>query len=165
MERRSRVPKPDAAHARRVADALNRRIELHTCRQHHTMLRHILNEFPSKAPAPGAAMMMLLSRLRAILLRHLKLEDDYVYPALVQSPDEHLRTSARTFRLEMGGVLRAFEDFEKRWPHAEAIDADLEQFWNEWQPLRRALEARMHAEDSGLYKDAEAYFTEILSEG
>lgn len=146
-----------------MTDALNRRIELDACRQHHTMLRHILGEFPTDGPLPGPIMVVMLGRLKSILVRHLKLEDEYVYPALAQSPDERLQTSAREFRLVMGGVMRAFDDFDARWPHAEAIDANPQQFWTEWQPMRKALEARMDAEDASLYKSAEAYFTEILS--
>lgn len=147
-----------------MAEALNRRIELHTCRQHHTMLRHILAEFPASEPLPGSIMIVLFGRLRSILIRHLKLEDEYVYPALSQAPDERLRKAALGFRKEMGGLMRAFEDFDKRWPNADALDADPQGFMEEWMPLRRALEMRMDAEDAHLYKEAEAYFTAILSQ-
>ena len=84
------------------------------------MLRHILSEFPASDPLPGPIMIVLLGRLRAILIRHLKLEDDYVYPALAQAPEEQLRNTARRFRVEMGGLMRAFEDFDERWPNGSA---------------------------------------------
>lgn len=146
-----------------AADALNRRIELHTCRQHHVMLRHILAEFPANEPLPGPIMIVLLGRLRSILTRHLKLEDEHVYPALTNAADERVRTTAREFRLEMGGLMRAFDDFDRRYPHAESIDRDPKGFMEEWVPLRRALEMRMDAEDGRLYGDAEAYFNDALT--
>jgi hypothetical protein len=146
-----------------VAEALNRGIELHTCRQHHTMLRHIVNEFPTETPLPGTTMLVLMGRLKSILVRHLRLEDETLYPALSNAGDKNVRSTARQFRLEMGGLMRAFEDFDNRYPTAESIDANSDAFMDEWQSVRNALIKRMDAEDHDLYRDAESYFTSILA--
>lgn len=163
MERRSRaqkIPGPLTS----IGEALNRRIDLHTCRQQHTALRHILSEFPDDTPLPGAAMTALLSRLKNILYRHLKLEDDYVYPALAQAHDEALRARALKYRMEMGAVLRAFQDFDERWPHADTIDAHPAEFFEQWTAVRAAIERRMDVEDESLYTIAEDHFNSILND-
>ena len=162
MDRRTRVTKQQRAYTAEVADALNRRIELHTCRQQHTVLRHILTQFPTSLPFSGAEMMLLRERLNAVLLPHLRLEDDQLYPQLAHSDDEHVRTTARTFRMQMGGVLRAFVALDARWNNAATIDADPAAFLEHWTSVRTALETRMNAEDRGLYLHAEEYFGRIL---
>jgi len=145
-----------------VADALNRRIELHTCRQQHIVLRHLLSEFPTCEPFTGVDIMALRGRLNALLVRHLRLEDEQLYPALSHATDEHVRTTARAFRMEMGGVMRAFADLDTRWDTAAEIDADPAGFLEQWTLVRGALETRMNAEDAGLYIQAEQHFTDIL---
>lgn len=162
MDRRSHVTKQKRAYRSEVADALNRRIELHTCRQHHTILRHMLSEFPTCEPFSGAQIMELRQRLNVILDRHLRLEDEQLYPRLSHATDEHVRATALEFRVEMGGVMRAFADLNARWIDAASIDAEPTAFLEQWTSVRAALEARMDAEDQALYPQAEQHFTEIL---
>ncbi len=162
MDRRSRVTKQKRAYTSEVADALNRRIELHTCRQQHLVLRLLLSEFPASEPFTGEHMAVLLERLKRVLVRHLRLEDEHVYLQLSHATDEHVRATAREFRVEMGGVMRAFEDFDARWSTAEAIDADPTAFLEQWTSVRNAIEMRMNAEDQFLYVQAEEHYTAIL---
>ncbi len=122
----------------------------------------MLNAFPTSQPFSSAEMMVLRERLKSVLIRHLRLEDDHVYPQLAHSGDEHVRATALAFRFELGGLMRAFEDFDARWNTAAAIDADPAAFLEQWTSVRAALETRMSAEDQGLYLHAEQHFGQIL---
>ncbi len=162
MNRRSRVIKQPRTYNSEIAEALNRRIELHTARQQHIVLRHMLNEFPTSEPFTGAQIMALRQRIRVFLIRHLRLEDERLYPELSHAADERVRLTARAFRVEMGGMLRAFEAFDERWNTAAAVDVNPAGFLEQWQTMRGALEARMDAEDRALYRHAEEYFSDVL---
>ena len=162
MDRRSRIAKQPRAYTSDIADALNRRIELHTARQQHIVLRHMLSEFPTSEPFTGAQIMKLRQRMRIFLIRHLRLEDERLYPKLSHAANERVRITARKFRMEMSGLLRAFEDFDSRWNTASAVNADPAGFLEQWTVIRAALEARMDAEDCALYHDAEEYFSDVL---
>ncbi len=122
----------------------------------------MLSEFPTCEPFTGEEMMLLRERLKVILVRHLRLEDDQLYPSLSRASDEIVRATAREFRIEMGGVMRAFADLEARWPDAASIDRDRAAFFEQWTTVREALEARMNEEDRRLYPQAEQHFTDIL---
>lgn len=143
-------------------DALNRRIDIHTCQQHHTVIRYLLDRFPGERPAPPEDTFVLLTRLKRLLVRHFRLEDRYVYPALCESADGELRATASESRLRMGNLMRVFADFYERW-RALAIGCDPETFEREWSHFRETLLPRMDTEDSRLYPKAEAHIRLLLS--
>ena len=122
----------------------------------------MLSEFPTSEPFTGAQIMALRQRIRGFLIRHLRLEDERLYPELSHAANERVRQTALAFRMEMGGVLRAYEDFDQRWNTAAAIDANPRGFLEQWNTIRSALERRMEAEDNALYREAEEYFSDVL---
>lgn len=136
-----------------MADALNRRINVHTCRQHHTVIRFLLDEFPA-SPPPAQEIVDFLERLKMVLTRHFRLEDHHVYPALSESSDSEVRATAREFRLRMGNLMQTFADLHTRWT-VNAVERDLAGFERDWNGFREALVTRMDAEDNFLYPKAE----------
>ena len=145
-----------------MSDALNRSIDLHTCRQHHVVLRFIIDDLPHEEPLDAVATTTLLRRFRDVLTRHLKLEDASLYPALCASSDAHIRATAHRYKDEMGGLYDVFEAFYSRWPNAQAIRRDPSTFLKDWQQMREQLVKRMDAEDLGLYDPAESHFNALL---
>ncbi|HEV7179058.1 MAG TPA: hemerythrin domain-containing protein [Candidatus Baltobacteraceae bacterium] len=144
-----------------MSEALNRSIDLHACRQHHSVLRSIIKRFPIAQPFDAHAAAQSLTQLSNVLLRHLRLEDEHLYPALERG-DTTLRLIAARYRNEMGGLRHAFVAFCDRWPSPETIAGDMRLFLIDWATLRDPLLARMDAEDHGLYDRAEAHFSTQL---
>jgi iron-sulfur cluster repair protein YtfE (RIC family) len=132
---------------------------MRTCREQHDALRFLLEKLPAAAPVEPADAAKLLARLSAVLLAHLKLEDDQLYPALARSSDRTVRETALHYREEMGGLKQSFDAFMSAWGSAEQISADQDDFIAAWSAVRSVLEIRMAKEDHGLYSIAEDYFS------
>ncbi len=141
---------------------MNRSIELHTCRQHHKMLRFLIEQFPVSLPLEAKNANDLLHRLSAILSRHLRLEDERLYPALQHSRATRVRDTALRYQHAMGGLSDAFVQFCRRWPDEQSIDAEPHDFLLGWLAIRDPLLARMDAEDSELYAEAQTYFDDLM---
>ncbi len=140
-------------------EKLNRRIDIQTCREHHEVIRILLELFPTAVPFDSRAVFALLPRLTRVLVGHLKLEDDRLYPTLEASSERDLRDTAIRYRLEMGGLRERFDLFLSTWKSADEIEKNQEQFMAEWSESRKALEVRMAKEDHGLYAIAEDYLS------
>ncbi|MFN2528166.1 MAG: hemerythrin domain-containing protein [Candidatus Baltobacteraceae bacterium] len=138
---------------------MNRRIDMHTCRQHHEALRILLDRFPESLPLDAADFSKLVSRLSTLLLTHLKLEDDLLYPALELSEDRTVRDTAIRYRQEMGGLKDAFMKFVSTWGTEDAIAANQAGCLDAWLKVRAALEVRMAKEDHGLYSIADDHLS------
>ncbi|MBC5810478.1 MAG: hemerythrin domain-containing protein [Candidatus Eremiobacteraeota bacterium] len=128
---------------------------IQTCREHHAVLRALIERFPTEADFDAQAARELLARLTTVLGRHLELEDARLYPALEKLPDPEVAEKSRRYREEMGGLSAAFVRFGERWQAAERIESDPAGFVSEWLGVRLALERRMAAEDDDLYEEAE----------
>ena len=138
---------------------MNRRIDMQTCRDHHEAIRILLGYFPQAAPFEGAKVYGLVERLSMILVHHLRLEDNFLYPILEESTDRTVRETAIRYRDEMGGISSEFHALLARWSGAEAIGAKPAEFLREWKLFRSRLEVRMAKEDNGLYAIADDYLT------
>lgn len=138
-------------------DRVNRRIDMQTCRDHHEAIRSLLDLFPEAAPVQAKAVADLIARLARVLSRHLKLEDDFLYPALLASEDPALRETALRYRQEMGGLRHDFDALLAEWSGANAIEQRPEEFLVSWLAFKRRLEVRMAKEDQNLYEIAEDY--------
>ncbi len=69
---------------------MNESIDVQTARDHHSIIRYLLAEI-DKEGASAAQFRALLGRLRNVLVAHLKLEDDWLYPKLAQSGNASLQ--------------------------------------------------------------------------
>jgi hemerythrin-like domain-containing protein len=143
---------------REPADKLNRSIDIHACRQHHVMLLFLLAGFPTSLPFDSKVAFDQLERMKALLVRHLRIEDERLYPLLEAAHDTVLAARAVRYSHEMGGLHRAFEQFCERWNAAEAIAHNAGMFLLEWAPIGDLLCRRIEAEETDLYPQAETYF-------
>jgi GAF domain-containing protein len=151
------TPLPDRYRTARPTVAINERIDVQTCRDHHTVLRYLADEV-SKEERPSSVL-ALLRRYRAVLTAHLKLEDDWLYPRLAQSENSIVRGKAERYRREMGGVRSQFYDLWRRWSADGAMASDFAAWQEQWRLFCQTIEARIATEDDDLYVAAEADFT------
>lgn len=151
------TPLPERYRTVRTVSHINERIDVQTCRDHHTVLRYLAEEV-GKEQHP-AAIVPLLRRLRTVLSAHLKLEDDWLYPRLAASANGIVRGKAERYRREMGGLRKQFEDLWTRWSADGAVAADFQGWQRQWRDFRDAIELRITTEDGDLYVAAEADLT------
>lgn len=138
-------------------ERVNRRIDLQTCRDHHEAIRTMLGLFPQTEPFDAKAAADWLARLGRILQRHLKLEDEFLYPSLLAADDRTLREVAVRYQDEMGGLSGEFAKLLADWSQADTIAQHTQEFLAAWLPFRQRLEVRMAKEDHGLYAIADDY--------
>lgn len=146
-------------------DALNRRITIDACRNHHVALRHLIDEFPGTEPINERHTLELLVRLRTVLHRHLRLEDSELYPALQKAADPSLRRKARRYQLHMGSLATGFQTFYEHWSREGAIAGEPQRFLYDWKEFRDALLMRMDSEDEDLYLMAERLYHTMIQAG
>ena len=144
-------PLPDAYKPRHARDAHAKvHADIQTCREHHVILRYLADELSRTNATPGAGL-QLLSRLRTVLLAHLKLEDDWLYPQLRKSSNETVRRKAERYGRELGDLSRRFDKIWEAWNKAGAIEANPQIWQHDWNAFRQVLLARIGAEDNDLY--------------
>ncbi len=103
----------------------------------------------------------LLSELLGTLRIHLAMEDSSLYPKLLEHSDEQIRSMAKKFVDEMGGIGEAVKSYGDKWPHAKAIQENPNDFVKETEGLLATLADRIKKEDNELY----AAVDEMSSEG
>ena len=151
------TPLPERYRRVPAASGINQRIDVQTCRDHHVVLRYLIEEIDKEErPANARA---LLGRFRSVLLAHLKLEDDWLYPRLARSETSLVRSKAERYQREMGGLRGAFDDLWDAWSEQGAIDENAARWQEQWRRFRERLEARITTEDADLYATADTSFT------
>lgn len=106
------------------------------------------------AKAEPATLRKLLSNLAGKLSFHLAMEDDALYPRLIDGKDAKAKEMARRFKDEMGGLGGAFAAYNAKW-QLSAIKADPAGFAEESQAVFTALKKRIQRENTELYPLAE----------
>lgn len=122
---------------------------IHQCRDQHVLLRTLLASMVT--PVNEESAISTLYALRGALREHAALEDDQLYPDLVQCFNTRVRAASMLFCKTMGRQLNAFEEFFRRWHSEGAITQNKQRFIDEWAVLRAALDRRMHLEDTVIY--------------
>ncbi|HKU66441.1 MAG TPA: GAF domain-containing protein [Candidatus Baltobacteraceae bacterium] len=148
------TPLPEGFRTVRGTPRINERIDVQTCRDHHVVLRYLAEELENADSAAGVV--PLLRRLRTVLIAHLKLEDDCLYPRLAQSLNGIVRSKAERYRREVGGLRTQFDELWRAWSKEGAIDADFTAWRADWHRFHDAFETRILSEDDDLYVAAEA---------
>jgi len=138
---------------------INERIDIQTCRDHHVVLRYLIDELSRPAVAPEA-ILGLLKRLRTVLLAHLKLEDDWLYPHLQRATNDVVRRKAQTYSREMGSLKENFVTLWETWTRPGEIARNPGVWQSEWSNFCKAITDRMDREDHDLYVAAEASLAE-----
>ncbi|HYE48297.1 MAG TPA: hemerythrin domain-containing protein [Azospirillaceae bacterium] len=123
-------------------------------RRQHTEITTLLEQLHAlllvPQPAAGDSLAATLRRLTGKLTVHLAMEDQSLYPRLLQSPDARIAATAARFQQEMSGIREAFQQFLGRWTDA-AIQADRAGFSAALDALSAVLSRRIERENTELY--------------
>lgn len=99
----------------------------------------------------------LFIKLLGQLTVHLKLEDEWLYPKLLEHQDEKIKAMAQRFVDEMGGIGQTVADYKQKWIIAtSAIKQDPAGFIKETKEVFSALAHRIEIENNVLYKSFES---------
>lgn len=93
----------------------------------------------------------LLAALAGKLKMHLAMEDEALYPNLMNHSNAEIRDTAKKFVEEMGGIKETFMAFADKWPVSGVIESDAGEFIKETQSLFAALANRVERENNELY--------------
>ena len=93
-----------------------------------------------------------LSQLAGKLRIHSAMENEALYPRLLQHDDPHVRRVARRFVGELSGAYRNFLELRSRWVTAETIASAPELFRAEAEAAISQLAARIVRENAELYE-------------
>ncbi|MDD4767541.1 MAG: hemerythrin domain-containing protein [Desulfotomaculaceae bacterium] len=126
-------------------------------KEQHKEIKAIINELREDVysaediPDNTIWIALKLGQLNAILHTHLKFEDDFLYPCLIESNDQYTAETAAKFSLEMGGLADKFAAYIKQYIGTpNAIRADMKKFVQETSSLIDKISTRIEAEDKEL---------------
>lgn len=91
-----------------------------------------------------------LARLAGSLKTHLAMEDDRLYPKLIEHDDPEISNTAKQFQKEMGGIKEAFTKYADKW-NSLTIRNATEDFIQETQDIFAVLGDRITKEENELY--------------
>ncbi len=95
---------------------------------------------------------LLLSKLLGKLSIHLAMEDKALYPQMLEHSDDRVRSMARKFMDEMGGLGEAVNAYKAKWPSALPIQDDPDEFISQTKGIFDALANRIERENNELYE-------------
>lgn len=123
--------------------------------QHHAlaamMLRLINLVQGFHGPDQALPVTIHLAKLAHLLRLHLATEDEWFYPAMIDSDEPIAAAIAVAYRDEVGGLAEEVESFLAQWNSSTVIGLKFEQFRGELFCLFRKLEGRINREDVELY--------------
>lgn len=99
----------------------------------------------------GLEIAKTINLLAGRLTIHLKHEDDYLYPELLKSENASTRALAEKFSKEMGGLAATFMDYKNKFNTRSKIVDNKDAFKENTLIIIKALEERLHKEDTQLY--------------
>ncbi|HMJ51573.1 MAG TPA: hemerythrin domain-containing protein [Polyangiaceae bacterium] len=124
-------------------------------RQHEELLRLTLEvDAALKAPDfPGNArgVRRMMARLKGKLVVHSSMENEALYPRLLQHADPAVRALAQDLFEELGGIYGTFAAHHEKWSSIEVIQADPSTYARHTQEIFGKLKRRMDREDNELY--------------
>jgi serine/threonine protein kinase len=116
-----------------------------------TELLQQLAEPPEQIAANASELRRSMARFAGKLSVHASMENDALYPRLLEHGDPHIRATARALFDEVKGIYSSFGAFTKRWPSTDSIVADPSAYARECQRVLKTLWARMVRENDELY--------------
>lgn len=123
----------------------------------HNTIRQLIQELEEEVRSGNLDqkafdLSLKISKLSGILVLHLKSEDEYLYPALINSKDGVLNKTAEQLYREMGSLSTEFLSYKSTYMSAAKIKADIPQFIGESNKIFSALKNRLNTEDKRLYQ-------------
>ncbi len=105
----------------------------------------------------GEAMVVrrLMETIGGLLIHHLSIEDDELYPALMRAADPELRDTAMSAFEDMGGLRAVWAHYRDHWT-IDRILSDPRRFRTATDDIVGALSLRVAMEESVLYPAFEA---------
>ena len=104
-----------------------------------------------KQPEPDASLIRKqLSSLAGKVGFHLAMEDQALYPRLMERKGSRVEATANKFKTEMGGLAQVFTDYNNKW-QLTAMRKDMQGFANETRKVFGALAHRITRETNELY--------------
>jgi hypothetical protein len=124
-------------------------------RQHEELLQLALEiDAALKGPAfPGNArdIRRMMARLKGKLVVHSSMENEALYPRLLQHADPAVRALAQKLFDELGGIYDAFGAHHAKWSSVELIEADPSAYAGHTLAIFEQLRLRMDRENGELY--------------
>jgi hypothetical protein len=93
----------------------------------------------------------MMARLKGKLVVHSTMENDALYPRLLQDADPVIREHARAMFDELGGIYDAVGRHHLLWSSVERIEADPRRFVEHTHEIFSRLHRRMERENDELY--------------
>jgi hypothetical protein len=121
-------------------------------RTQHSEILAIAKDMTTELKGEGDAAVLrkLLSNLAGKLNFHLAMEDQALYPRLMERKDADAKGMAKKFMDEMGGLGKVFGTYNDKW-QVSAIRKDPAGFASETQAVFAALTKRIQRENTELY--------------
>lgn len=82
---------------------------------------------------------------------HMKTEDKFLYPELINGDNENLKKIAIEYSQEMGNIHKVFEEFKNNFNTKNKILNDIDKFLIESNKVLKLLKSRIDKEDRSLY--------------
>ena len=128
------------------------------------MTEHLCNLVRDHRPSDDAtAIATQLARLIGVLRVHLAEEDEYLYPALMESHDRDAGQLAARFQTDMGALAWTMEEFMQRWSSSAVIALNFSAFRAALEVLLGTLLVRIACENETLYPVADAALARLAA--
>ena len=128
--------------------------------EHHalaSMMLRLVNMIQGFERSEDAfAITVHLARLAHLLRLHLATEDEWFYPAMMNSDEAFAASLAASYRDEAGGIAEGLEVFLQQWNSSTVIELGFDRFRLELISLFHQIEDRIGHEDKELYPLARA---------
>src|SRR6202044_2034301 len=107
----------------------------------------------SKTPiaTEAATVRRLVARFAGKLAVHASMENEALYPRLLDHADTEVRLRARALFDEVGTIYGSFDAYVARWPSASSIELAPSEFVDQTRDLLNQLAVRMTRENNELY--------------
>ena len=135
--------------------------DIETYRRQHEEILGIAAKILKPLEAPGLGkdaqkVHSLLSQLDGKLSVHLAMEDESLYPKLLDHSDEKVSSIASDYLCEMGDLAKTFRGYMDTWNTVASIEDDPDEFVSRTNQILSALTNRITREDKELYRLVEA---------
>ena len=125
-------------------------------RRQHEELRELALEIAAALrapdfPASAREVRRMMARLKGKLVVHSSMENEALYPRLLEHTDPVVRGLAQNLFEDLGGIYDAFAAHHGRWSSVELIEADPAAYARHTLEIFDQLRLRMHRENSELY--------------
>jgi serine/threonine protein kinase len=126
-------------------------------RQHEELARlggELLQRFaapPDETAKNASELRRMMARFAGKLSVHASMENEALYPRLLEHRDVAVRSKAKELFDEVKNIYSAFGSFTKRWPTTASIEADPATYAKDSKKVLKTLWMRMVRENDELY--------------